>query len=188
MSGEAIREYFKAIYGRYQNVKEIKAYNLEEFCSNTGYNRKYAIRKLNGPQRQSQQYAPAPQETYLWTGSLIDLAVVWEAAGSHAQRGKSFNRTMDAMDTEEVPSKSAGRETVAVDQRKADRPQTQSPEGTDRQGIYPRTKAGTLLKHHIPIDRQLGYKDAGLDRSGHCVTFSEQCRGKFPYTINRTDI
>lgn len=46
MSRETIREYFNAIRGRYQKAtKELKRLILNEFCSNTGYNRKYAIRR-----------------------------------------------------------------------------------------------------------------------------------------------
>jgi len=148
MSREAIREYFKAIYGRYQKAsKKLKHIILEEFCSNTGYNRKYAIRKLNGP---------APTNP-----------------GSMRRRRRKHTYT------EEVPSKSAGRETVAVDQCKADRPQTQTQKGTNRQA-YLRTYQtwDPVEASHSDKDRQLGYKDAGLDRSGHCVTFWEQCRGK----------
>ena len=50
MSRKAIREYFRAIYGRYLKAsKELKHIILDEFCSNTEYDRKYAMRKLNGP-------------------------------------------------------------------------------------------------------------------------------------------
>ncbi len=50
MSREAIREYFKSIHIHYQKAsKELKQLILNEFCATTGYNRKYAIRKLNGP-------------------------------------------------------------------------------------------------------------------------------------------
>ena len=43
-------EYFRAVYERYRNAgREAKQVMLNEFCLNTGYNRKYAIRLLNGP-------------------------------------------------------------------------------------------------------------------------------------------
>jgi hypothetical protein len=43
-------EYFRAIFFRYREATgEGKSRILEEFCPVCGYNRKYAIRKLNGP-------------------------------------------------------------------------------------------------------------------------------------------
>ena len=42
-------EYFRAIYGRYQKGdRKARQAILNEFCLNTGYHRKYAIRLLNG--------------------------------------------------------------------------------------------------------------------------------------------
>jgi len=43
-------EYFRAVYERYRKAgREAKHLMLNEFCLNTGYHRKYAIRLLNGP-------------------------------------------------------------------------------------------------------------------------------------------
>src|ERR1035437_6800248 len=49
--GHAARwEYFRVNYGRYSNAEgKAKGGMLDEFCLNTGYHRKYAIRLLNGP-------------------------------------------------------------------------------------------------------------------------------------------
>jgi hypothetical protein len=42
-------EYFRAIYGRYQKGDgKARQAILNEFCLNTGYHRKYAMRRLNG--------------------------------------------------------------------------------------------------------------------------------------------
>ena len=42
-------EYFRAVYERYHKAgREAKHMMLNEFCLNTGYHRKYAIRLLNG--------------------------------------------------------------------------------------------------------------------------------------------
>jgi hypothetical protein len=44
------REYLRAIYERYRKAgRKAKKVILSEFCANTGYHRKYAIRLLNGP-------------------------------------------------------------------------------------------------------------------------------------------
>ena len=49
--GQAARwEYLRVIYGRYSKAEgKAKGGMLDEFCLNTGYHRKYAIRLLNGP-------------------------------------------------------------------------------------------------------------------------------------------
>ena len=50
MSQKGKWEYFKAIYERYRKARrKLKHRILDEFCLNTGYHRKYAIRLLNGP-------------------------------------------------------------------------------------------------------------------------------------------
>jgi hypothetical protein len=50
MGGKSRWDYLKAIYSRYKKVsKPLRARILDEFCQVCGYNRKYAIRLLNGP-------------------------------------------------------------------------------------------------------------------------------------------
>jgi hypothetical protein len=50
MNGRSRREYLAVIYARYRRAGlQEKQLILSEFCRNTGYNRKYAIRLLNGP-------------------------------------------------------------------------------------------------------------------------------------------
>ena len=50
MSRRSRWEYLKAIYPRYRQAdRREKQAILNEFCHNTGYHRKYAIRLLNGP-------------------------------------------------------------------------------------------------------------------------------------------
>jgi hypothetical protein len=73
-------EYLRAIYERYRKAgRKTKKVILSEFCSNTGYHRKYAIRLLNAPRpekrrtrRRGLSYSPE---------ALAVLTAVWEAAG-----------------------------------------------------------------------------------------------------------
>jgi hypothetical protein len=47
---EAKWQYFRVMYGRYRKAQpQERPRMLDEFCLTTGYNRKYAIRLLNGP-------------------------------------------------------------------------------------------------------------------------------------------
>ena len=78
MSHKARREYFRAIYGRYQkgNRKARQAI-LNEFCLNTGYHRKYAIRLLNGANPVAcRLYSPesSKKDAVRWQSVLTSLA------------------------------------------------------------------------------------------------------------------
>src|SRR3990167_5794150 len=54
MSMPTRREYLKQIYKRYRfSNRQDKTLILDEFCLNTGYQRKYATRILNGPLKES---------------------------------------------------------------------------------------------------------------------------------------
>jgi len=47
MSHRSRWEYFRAIYARYRQAdRKLKQVILNEFCANTGYHRKYALRLL----------------------------------------------------------------------------------------------------------------------------------------------
>ena len=60
MGHKAKWEYFRAVYERYRKAgREAKQVMLNEFCLNTGYNRKYAIRLLNGPPPGKQPERPS---------------------------------------------------------------------------------------------------------------------------------
>ena len=52
-------EYLRAIYERYRKAgRREKKVILNEFCANSGYNRKYAIRLLNGPRPEMPRNEP----------------------------------------------------------------------------------------------------------------------------------
>jgi hypothetical protein len=72
MSHRSRWEYFRAVYARYRQAERPqKQAMLDEFCASTGYNRKYAIRLLNGP-------APERGDTFSGcaeeTGSLAETS------------------------------------------------------------------------------------------------------------------
>ena len=110
-----------------ESVKEIKAHNLGGVLFQHRVQSEICHSEIKWSRAgEAWQYAPAAQEIYLWLRGFIDFGSCMGGSGiSLFSEAKSFTTTMDAMDTEKVPSKSADRETVAVDQCKADRPQTQ---------------------------------------------------------------
>src|SRR4029079_19274606 len=76
-------EVFKAVYPRYRGAARVdKGRILDEFCETTGYQRKYALRLLNGPppgpERPRRRRRPA---TY-GLAVMQALTVIWEAAGA----------------------------------------------------------------------------------------------------------
>src|ERR1700740_476562 len=84
MNGKSRREYLEAIYARYRQAELAeKQMILNEFCRNTGYHRKYAIRRLNGPPPDPKPERPRERKrapSYS-AGVISILGAVWEAAG-----------------------------------------------------------------------------------------------------------
>lgn len=185
-------EYLRAIYERYRNAgRKAKKVILSEFCLNTGYNRKYAIRLLNGPppekrraareRRRGLTYSPETQRV---------LTEVWEAAGY------PWSVRLRALLPQWMPwirkhyrlRPEIERQLLRISARQIDR--RLKAEKTQRhRRIYGRTKPGYLLKHHIPVktDRwdvaSPGFTEVDLvSHSGNSAS------GDFAHSLNVTDI
>jgi len=76
-------EYFRALYERYRKAgREAKRVMLNEFCWNTGYNRKYAIRLVNGPAAGKPAERRAEDDGRAMAGQgSPSWPRIWEAAG-----------------------------------------------------------------------------------------------------------
>src|SRR5207245_3806296 len=76
-------EYLRAIYERHRQAgHRVKHVILNEFCLNTGYHRKYAIRLLNGPPPGKQPVGRARRRALRYGQETLSiLTAVWEAAG-----------------------------------------------------------------------------------------------------------
>src|SRR5713226_8609346 len=76
-------EYFRAIFFRYREASgKQKSRILEEFCRVCGYNRKYAIRKLNGSPPAGKSERKRRRSRARYEPRVISiLQEVWEAAG-----------------------------------------------------------------------------------------------------------
>jgi hypothetical protein len=83
MGGKSRWDYLKAIYSRYKKVsKPLRARILDEFCQVCGYNRKYAIRLLNGPAPQKPEVTTAKGRRPTYGAKVIlSLTTIWEASG-----------------------------------------------------------------------------------------------------------
>jgi len=76
-------ELLRAIYERYRKAgRKEKKVILSEFCANAGYNRKHAIRLLNGPRPRQWKSEPRRGRGVSYNQEVVTLlTAVWEAAG-----------------------------------------------------------------------------------------------------------
>ena len=191
MEARARREYVLAIAGRYHTAtRRDKRRILDEFCKVTGYHRKYALRRLNGPppgaaaperRRRGVHYGPAV---------IHALTAIWEAAGY------PWSVRLKALLPLWLPwarrrmRLSAGvcRQLATISPRQMDR-RLAALKRRLKTRRYGRTKPGTLLKHHIPLKtdhwdvRVPGFTE--LDLVAHCGARAD---GEFAHSLNVTDI
>ena len=177
MSHKGRWEYFRAIYGRYQKGdRKGRQAILNEFCLNTGYHRKYAIRLLNGasPGRRASRSAVRRKRAQSYgPKTLAILTAVWEVAGyPWSVRLKAIlpvwmpwirKRFALGVETE--------RELLAISPRQMDR-RLRDQKMQARRRLYGRTKPGLLLKHQIAVktDNWEGARSGVYrDRSGRAL-------------------
>jgi hypothetical protein len=191
MSRRATWEYLRAIHGRYrQATRAGKKQILDEFCETTGYHRKSALRRLNGP---PPGMAPPGRRRRAPTYSaavIQALRTIWEAAGypwsvrlkallplwlPWARRRLGFSAAVEQHLRRISPRQ--------IDRRLA-------PAKRRLQGRrYGRTKPGTLLKHHIPLKTDAwdvavpGFTE--LDLVSHT---GPRADGEVAHSLNVTDI
>jgi len=193
MGGRTRREYLRAIYPRYRKAdRRQRRIILDEFCSNCGYNRKYAIRLLNElppgrrPCGSHRRRGPARYGAQ----TLSVLVAVWERAGY------PWSRRLKALLPLWMPwirkrfgiSAEIERQLLLISPRQMDRRLKERKLRLKRR-IYGRTKPGTLLKHHIAIRTEAwsvncpGFLE--VDLVSHSGNSAE---GEFVYSLNVTDI
>jgi transposase InsO family protein len=192
MGSEARWEYFLLMYERYRQAdRKTRASLLDEFCLTAGYNRKYAIRLLNGPRPEKKCAAkPRDRRPQYNKQTISILASVWEAAGY------TWSVRLKALLPSWMPwirqrfhlSTVVEQQLLAMSARQMDR-RLQSYKRQLKRKMYGRTRPGTLLKHHIPIKtdswdvKTPGY--AEIDLVSHS---GDSASGDFVYTLNLTDI
>jgi len=184
-------EYLRAIYERYRAAgRKAKKVILDEFCENTGYHRKYAIRLLNGPLPEKRR--PSQRRRGLTYGqeTLGILTAVWEAAAY------PWSVRLKALLPMWLPwirkrfrlRPEIERQLLHISARQMDR-RLQAQKSQKRRRIYGRTKPGYLLKHQIPVKTDRwdvtlpGFTEVDLvSHSGNSAS------GEFAHTLNITDI
>ena len=191
MSQKSKWEYLKAIYTRYRKAsKDLRALILNEFCQVCGYNRKYAIRLLNGPAPQKPKLSPKPRRPTYGAKVISLLSTIWEAAGYPcSQRLKALLPLWLPWAQKHFPiSAQVQKQLLSISPSTIDR-RLKAKRRLLKKRLYGRTKPGTLLKHHIPIKTDSwdvstpGFTETDLvSHSGN----SE--KGEFIHSLNVTDI
>jgi len=190
MSPASKREYLQRIRPRYQKAtREEKSRILNEFCSVCGYQRKYAIRLLNRPERPPRQ-RPGPKRRY--GPEVVEvLKEIWFATDQIcSKRLKAaiptwlphYEREYGKL-PKEIRSKVLSLSPATIDRLLRPIRIRQRPKGICG------TKPGTLLRNQIPIRTsnwdisQPGYLEA--DTVAHC---GNSIAGDFVWSLTFTDI
>ena len=192
MAGERLEKALRLYRREYQKVsKEERSRILDEFCSMTGYHRKYAISLLN---RRDEEPAKKPgrRRGVTYSDQAIGiLESIWKASGyPWSARLKAllplwlpWARKRFAALTLEVEN-----EILSISARQIDR-RLQAKKRELKRRLYGRTKPGTLLRHQIPVKtdswdvEEPGYTE--IDLVAHC---GPSASGEFGHTLNVTDI
>jgi transposase InsO family protein len=188
MSRRSRWEYFRAVCARYRQAERPqKQVILDEFCANTGYHRKYAIRLLNGRarppfrRRRSPTYSPA---------AVAVLARLWGAAGYPGSvRLKALvSLWMPWIETRFHLSAGVRRQLEAISARQIDRRLRARKQRLKRR-LYGRTRPGALLKHQIPVKTDAwDVRGPGFTEVDLVSPSRNAASGDFAYSLNVTDI
>ena len=185
-------ELLRAIYERYRKAgRKEKKVILSEFCANAGYNRKYAIRLLNGPRPGPWGSEPRRGRGVSYSQEVVALlTAVWEAAGyPWSVRLKALLPLwMPWIRKHYRVRPEMEQQLLRMSARQMDR-RLKNQKTQRRRRIYGRTKPGYLLKHHIPVKTDRwdvttpGFTEVDLvSHSGNSAF------GEFAHTLNVTDI
>jgi hypothetical protein len=193
MSTTTKKELLEAIRPRYKNTtRSEKKRILDEFCSTTGYNRKYAIRILNvSISVNSRQNLSKRGRKKIYNHILIDqtLRDIWIATNLPcSKRLKAIIALwLPFYDKQKLPD-DVKQKLLNISPATIDRLMAPQKTKFNKLGLAT-TKPGSLIKKHIPIKTQQwnetlpGFLEA--DTVAHC---GSSVAGMFVYTLNCVDI
>ena len=185
-------EYFRAIYQRYRKASTTeKTQILVEFCEVCGYNRKYAIAKLNAPFPEPKTSAKRHQRSSKYTSqTLAILQAIWETSGY------PWSVRLKALLPLWLPwakkhftiSPAIEQQLLQISARQIDR-RLKARKTQLKRRLYGRTKPGTLLKHHIPIKTDSwNITSPGFTETDLVSHSGNSEKGEFVHSLNLTDI
>jgi hypothetical protein len=184
-------EYLRGIYDRYQGAaREEKGRILNEFCEVAGYNRKYALRLLNGkPPKKVRPMRRARRAKY--SGKAVEiLRVIWESANyPWSVRLKALLPLWLPWVRKHLEvSPRVEKELLGISPRQMDRRLGPYKKQVKKR-LYGRTKPGTLLKHQIPIKAERWeVKVPGFGEIDLVSHSGDRAEGEFISSLTFTDI
>lgn len=190
MSPGSRRELLVSVYPQYRKAdRREKALILNSFCAATGYHRKYAIHLLS----HSPESMPKPRRGHpprYGPQVLRVLSKIWEAAGyPWSVRLKALLPVWLPWIRQRLKtSPELEQQLLAMSPRTMDRRLQPLKRRLGRR-LYGRTKPGSLLKHHIPLqtsswaEARPGFTEIDLvSHSGNAAS------GEFLHSLNVTDL
>ena len=187
---QATREYLARMRERYERARRAaKGGLLNEVCQVTGYHRKAVIRLLRRPAPTRAGRRRGRRVVYA-ADVVTALVAIWTTAGyPWSVRLKALLPAWLPWARRRLRLTSATEQAVLrISARQIDR-RLQPYKRELRTRMYGRTKPGTLLKHHIPVQTerwnvsQPGFTEIDLvSHSGDCAD------GEFLQSLNVTDI
>jgi len=189
MSPIAKLEYTEATAIRYKRIsKDLKGYILDHYCEVTGYNRKYAITKLNNCHIKKSKRKPGRPSLYKQEFIAKPLSELWkESEKPCSSRLKTIiEEWTPFMRSELHPA--VCKILLKISPATIDRV-LKPYRLADNRRRHCRTKPGKLIKSRIPIklnqwdEKRPGFLEA--DTVAHC---GWTLLGDFVYTIDTVDI
>ena len=190
MSPGSRRELLVSVHPQYRKAgRREKALILNGFCAATGYHRKYAIHLLSHPPEPKPRRRRGRSPRY-GPQVLRVLSKVWEAAGyPWSVRLKALLPMWLPWARQRLKiSPELEQQLLAMSPRTMDRRLQPLKRRLGRR-LYGRTKPGSLLKHHIPLqtsswaEARPGFTEIDLvSHSGNAAS------GEFLHSLNVTDL
>lgn len=192
MSKNSRREYLLSIKKRYISSRKLeKKTILDEFCNSCGYNRKYAIRKLNSSIKQRVVEKFVRKKKYDNEELMNFLIKTWKA--SNLPCGKRLKPIIEIwlpkyIESGERLTKKTEELLNKISAASIDRVLKPIRYRYKKRGLST-TKPGSIIKNLIPIrtnqwdETRPGYLEA--DTVAHC---GNSIAGMFVYSVNMVDI
>ncbi len=193
MSTTTIYELVRAIYHRYHSAsKKEKSIILDEFCKNTKYHRKYAIRLLNSPlEKISSKNLSRRGRKKIYDDAILEdvLIDIWKTTNLPcAKRLKHLLPIWLPYWDKQPLSDDIKQKLLNISASTIDRIMAPYRPRYTKKGLAT-TKPGSIIKKHIPVktnqwdETKPGFLEA--DTVAHC---GSSVAGMFVFTVNCVDI
>jgi hypothetical protein len=185
------RQQLASVHKRYRSAtRRGRARILDEFCEDSGYQRKYAIRLLNGPPPDPAPRKRKPRGAFYGKRVIQALIEIWTAAGyPWSVRLKALLPTwLPKLRNRLGITKAIEAQILKISARQIDR-RLKDHKRRAKRRLYGRTKPGTLLKHQIEIKTEhWDVKVPGFSEVDLVSHSGSKADGDFIHSLNFTDI